>query len=156
MRIDTVFSIMNWGIVVPWSMLVFAPKARITRLLVHSMVPCLILAPLYAFLLFGDRPGPQGASFFSLEGVTRIFTTPWTIVACWIHYLIFDLFIGAWEVRDAERLGIKHLFVVPSVVLTLLFGPIGLLSWALLRTMLRRRISNDETASNDGLRTRTG
>jgi Domain of unknown function (DUF4281) len=146
MDIDHVFLIANWGVLPFWLLLVVLPRAAATKRLVHSMIPCLLLAPLYGALLFGDRPGPQGASFSTLMGVTHIFTTPWTITACWIHYLIFDLFVGAWEVRDAERLGIRHAYVVPSVVLTLLFGPLGLLSYALLRGILRGRWVNTESA----------
>lgn len=144
MTIEHVFLIANWGVLPPWLLLVFAPRWRVTKLCVHSIAPALLLAPLYAVLLFGDRPGPVGASFWTLEGVTRIFTTPWTITACWIHYLVFDLFVGAWEVRDAQRLKIRHPFVVPSLVLTLLFGPVGWLSWSLIRAVARRRFSVDE------------
>ena len=145
MRIDTVFAVVNWGIVVPWLLLALAPTAKVTRVMVHSLVPCFVLTPIYAFLLFADRPGPQGANFFSLEGVTHIFSTPWTIVACWFHYLVFDLFVGAWEVRDARRLGIRHLYVIPSLALTLMFGPIGLFSWGIVRAIAKRRVSTDET-----------
>ena len=144
MTIEHVFLIANWGVLPPWLLLVFAPRWRVTKLVVHSIAPVLILAPLYAVLLFGDRPGPVGASFWTLEGVTKIFTTPWTITACWIHYLVFDLFVGAWEVRDAQRLKIRHPFVVPSLLLTLLFGPVGWLSWSLVRAVARRRFSVDE------------
>ncbi|MCC6525462.1 MAG: DUF4281 domain-containing protein [Polyangiaceae bacterium] len=146
MGIEHVFLLASYGVVPAWLLLVVAPRARITRLVVHSFAPCLLLAPLYGVLLFGDQPGPEGASFFTLEGVSRIFTTPWTVTACWIHYLVFDLFVGAWEVRDAERLGVRHLYVVPSLVLTLLFGPLGLLSWGLLRLALCRRLSTEERA----------
>ncbi len=149
MGIDQVFLVADWSVIPAWLLLVFAPHAGLTKRLVHSVFPCLLLAPLYGALLFGDSPGPQGASFFTLEGVTHIFTTPWTITACWIHYLVFDLFVGAWEVRDARRLGIRHLFVVPSVVLTLLFGPLGFLSWSLLRGLLRRRWSTAEEPLNE-------
>ncbi|MCA9606244.1 MAG: DUF4281 domain-containing protein, partial [Myxococcales bacterium] len=62
-------------------------------------------------------------------------------IACWLHYLIFDLFVGAWEVRDAERLGLSHLFVVPSLVLTLMFGPVGLMSWLAVRAIAKRRFA---------------
>ncbi|MFO0616761.1 MAG: ABA4-like family protein [Polyangiaceae bacterium] len=144
MTIDHVFLIANWGVLPPWLLLVFAPRWRVTRVVVHSIAPCLVLAPLYGFLLFADRPGPEGASFWTLAGVTHIFTTPWTITACWIHYLVFDLFVGAWEARDAERLRIRHVFVVPSLVLTLLFGPLGWLSWGLVRWIWKRRFSTSE------------
>jgi hypothetical protein len=63
------------------------------------------------------------------------------LLAGWIHYLAFDLFVGSWEVRDAQRVGIHHLFVVPCLVLTVLFGPIGLLLYLLLRAALRRRLA---------------
>jgi len=44
------------------------------------------------------------------------------LLAGWTHYLAFDLFIGGWEVRDAQRRGIPHLLIVPALVLTFLFG----------------------------------
>lgn len=134
-----IFAIVNFSVLPAWALLVAAPKATVTKAVVHSGLYPIVLATAYAVLLFGDSPGPQGADFFTLEGVTQIFTTPRTIIACWIHYLIFDLFIGAWEVRDAARLRIPHYLVVPSALLTLLFGPIGLATWLLLRGVLRKR-----------------
>ena len=57
----------------------------------------------------------------------RLFGDEALLLAGWVHYLAFDLFVGSWEVRDAQRLGIPHLLVVPCLVLTFLFGPVGLL-----------------------------
>ncbi len=141
MNVETVFAVCNYGVVPFWLLLVVAPRSKAADFLVHSPLPAALLVPVYAWLLFGDDPGPQGASFFTLEGVTRIFTTPKTITACWIHYLVFDLFVGAWETRDAKRLGIPHVAVVPCLVLTLLFGPIGFLVYLALRFGLRRRFT---------------
>ena len=61
-----------------------------------------------------------------------LFENPWLLLAGWAHYLAFDLFIGGWEVRDAQRRGIPHLLVVPALVLTFLFGPAGLLLYLLI------------------------
>lgn len=47
------------------------------------------------------------ASFMTLEGVMTFFTSPHVALAGWVHYLAFDLFIGAREVRDVLRRGIK-------------------------------------------------
>jgi hypothetical protein len=146
MSLEIVFAICNYAIVPPWVMLVVAPRWTWTSRVVHGAMPFVLLSIAYAILLFGDRPGPQGAHFFSLDGVTRIFTTPRTIIACWVHYLVGDLFLGAWEARDAERLAIPHRYVIPSLVLTLLFAPVGLSSWLLVRAALRRRISLREEA----------
>lgn len=142
-----IFAVLNYSVLPAWLLLVFAPRWRGTRVLVHSGVFLFVLGLAYALLLFGDRPGPQGASFWTLEGVTRIFTTPRTIIACWVHYLIFDLFVGAWVTRDAARLGIKHVYVVPSLLLTLMFGPIGLMSWLALRAVWKKRFTLEESAA---------
>jgi len=123
---ETIFLICNNGVVPFWALLVFAPKWSWTRRLVHSGLFAALLIPVYALMLWSDTPGPQGASFFSLAGVMQIFTTPRTVVACWIHYLIFDLFVGAWEARDAQRRGVPHWLLVPCLVMTLMFGPVGL------------------------------
>jgi hypothetical protein len=57
----------------------------------------------------------------------------WALLAGWTHYLAFDLFIGGWEVRDAQRRGIPHLLIVPALVLTFLLGPAGLLFYLAIR-----------------------
>lgn len=141
-----IFIVLNYSVLPAWLLLAIAPKWRGTRVLVHSGAYPLVLGAAYALLLFGDHPGPQGASFWTLEGVTRIFTTPRTIIACWVHYLIFDLFVGAWLTRDAARLGIAHVYAVPSLFLTLMFGPIGLMSWLGLRALLKKRFTLEESA----------
>ncbi len=145
---EIVFSILNYSVLPAWLALAFAPRSRFTELVVHSGAMCALLAIPYAILLFGDSPGPQGAHFFSLDGVTRIFTTPHTIIACWTHYLVFDLFVGAWEARDCQRLGLSHVWVVPSLFLTLMFGPLGLLSWLAIRAIARRRTTLREAETS--------
>ncbi len=73
-----------------------------------------------------------------------LFEEPEAVMAGWIHYLVFDLFIGAWEVRDARRLKIPHLAVVPCLVLTFMLGPVGLLLYLILRWSMRRAFVLDE------------
>jgi hypothetical protein len=68
-----------------------------------------------------------------LADVRALFSNDFLLLAGWIHYLAFDLFIGSWEVRDARRLGIHHLTVVPCLVLTFMLGPVGLLLYLALR-----------------------
>jgi hypothetical protein len=76
-----------------------------------------------------------------LTEVARLFENRSLLRAGWIHYLAFDLFIGSWEVRDSQRLGIRHLLVAPCLLLTFLFGPIGLAAYLGLRAGLRRRLA---------------
>lgn len=110
-----------------------------------SLIPGL-LAVLYAALIAARWGGAEGG-FSSLADVRKLFADPWLLLAGWVHYLVFDLFIGAWEVRDAGRLGIPHLLVVPCLVLTFLLGPVGLLLYGIVRAVRTRRLLVDEAAA---------
>ena len=83
----------------------------------------------------------EGAGFGDLESLMKMFQSPWAVVAGWIHYLVFDLFIGAWIVRDARRQGINHWLTVPFLFVTLMAGPAGLMLYLLLRLAMKRDTS---------------
>jgi len=74
--------------------------------------------------------------------VMKLFTNEWAALAGWIHYLAFDLFVGCWEVRDAQAKNISHWYVIPCLILTFLFGPIGFLLYSILRLFLAREVKN--------------
>jgi hypothetical protein len=59
-----------------------------------------------------------------------------------VHYLAFDLFVGSWEVRDSQRRRMPHLFIIPSLVLTFLLGPVGFLTYCALSRFWRVQESN--------------
>jgi hypothetical protein len=138
MDLDLVFLVVNYSVMPAWLLLVLAPRWRWTQRVVHSALVPLLLGTAYGLLLFTDPHGSPEGSFFTLDGVMAIFTSRQTVIACWIHYLIFDLFVGAWEVRDATRRGIRHVWVVPCLALTLMFGPLGLLAYLVLRGLNTR------------------
>lgn len=140
----TVFLVCNTGVIPFWVLLAAAPGWVWTGRLVHSLAVPAALGTVYAAaLLLADAP--DGAGFGSLDGVMRFFDAPWAALAGWVHYLVFDLFVGAWEVRDARRLGIPHAAVLPCLLFTLMLGPIGLGLYLALRLALRRRAGLAET-----------
>lgn len=138
---DTVFLVCNYGVLPAWLLLVVAPTWEWTQRLVHAVWIPALLALVYAWALFTSGPAPDGASFGTLQGVMLFFTVPKAALAGWVHYLAFDLFIGAWEVRDAKRNTVPHLAVVPCLVLTLMLGPVGLALYLALRFGLRRSLA---------------
>ena len=71
--------------------------------------------------------GQSGGGFDSLPAVRQLFSNDWALLAGWVHYLAFDLFVGAWIARDAERAGVSRWFLIPVLPLTFLFGPGGFL-----------------------------
>ncbi len=119
-----------------WLLLLVAPRWRWSQLLATFAAP-LLLAALYLLLLTSHRM-PPGSGFGSLSQVSVLFQSPFALLAGWIHYVAFDLFTGAWEARDAKRVGISQWLVAPCLLLTLFFGPVGLALYLLLKLMLRR------------------
>ncbi len=147
MPLEILFKGANFAVLPFWLLLLVAPRWRGTQLLVHGPAVVLLLTPIYAYMLFGYGPSPQNVDMTTLYGVMSAFTAPHIVVAGWIHYLIFDLFIGAWETRDALRLHIPQLFVIPCLLATLVVGPVGLLLYVIVRFITRGVIQYDETVS---------
>jgi len=144
MALETLFTVANYSVLPFWLLLIVAPRSSWTQRLVNGPVFVLLLTPIYAYLLFGYGPAPEGMEFRSLYGVMIGFSAPHIVVAGWIHVLIFDLFVGAWETRDAERRGIPHLWVIPCLITTLMIGPVGLLLYVLVRFFRTRVLEYDE------------
>jgi hypothetical protein len=125
------FQYANTTALLSWVALIVQPKkaAQVLRFLVPAA-----LAVLYIWALLNAPPNPAGG-FGSLEQVKALFTQDRAILAGWVHYLAFDLFVGCWETMDARERGISHLLVIPCLGLTFMFGPVGLLLYLALRTV---------------------
>jgi hypothetical protein len=139
MAAEQIFSICNFSVLPGWLLLVVAPRWRWTHRIAALALPLGLAAVYLALLVVNFRKGEGG--FGSLAEVARLFENRYLLLAGWIHYLAFDLFIGSWVVRDAGRLRITHAYVVPCLLLTFLFGPAGLLTWFLIRTSVRGRFA---------------
>jgi hypothetical protein len=96
-----------------------------------TLVP-LTLSLAYAGLVLAFWTRAEGG-YRTLAEVMTLFTNQEIALAGWVHYLAFDLMIGAWEVRTARREGIAFPAVVPCLLLTFLFGPAGYLAFSMLR-----------------------
>ena len=136
MNWDQAYLFINALIVPGWVLLIFLPRSKLTNALVHSMLyPALMgsiyVAALIAAMFFGQSS--QDASMSSLQGVMALFDHPNGIIIGWTHYLVFDLFVGAWISRDALSRKVPYWRVVPALFFTLMFGPVGLLIYALVR-----------------------
>ena len=119
-----------------WALLIVAPGATLTRQYVHSGVIPIVLGTAYAVLLFCGMALGQaadGAGMGSLDGILALLSHPVGALTGWAHFLVFDLFVGAWIARDAQTLGLRHAGTVPVLILTLVFGPLGLAAHVLRR-----------------------
>ena len=133
MTAERLFSLLNLIAIAGWLPLIFLARFRWARSVVPIAIPAL-LGVVYTAIIVTTFAGSEGG-FSSLADVRTLFENPWALLAGWTHYLAFDLFVGGWEVRDAHDRGVSHLFVVPALVLTFLFGPAGWLLYLLTRTL---------------------
>lgn len=138
MNPDTLFQVANPLALAGWIALALAPVApRALGLLAGAVVP-LVLSAGYAAIVLAHWSSAEGG-FGSLQAVAQLFRSPWLLLAGWVHYLAFDLLVGAWEVRTARREGIGHLLVLPCLVATFLFGPAGYLLFQAVRLSSKAR-----------------
>jgi len=147
MNYESVFSLLNASVLPAWLLLVFCPTAHITKSFVHSGIYALALGVFYVvafgFAIVGGHA--EGADFTTTAGISLLFQHPNGVLVGWCHYLVFDLFVGAWIGRDSMRRNLPHWLVVPCQLLTFILGPIGLLSYMLLRLATGKGTSLIET-----------
>lgn len=134
----TLFQITGPLAMLGWLALALSPLApRLADWVAALVIPALLSVAYTALILvhWSDAPG----GFDSLSNVMALFTDPAVALAGWVHYLAFDLFVGAWITRTARAEAIPHLLILPCLVLTFLFGPAGLLAFLILRASLTLR-----------------
>lgn len=143
MKAEQIFTVVNLIAIAGWLLIAILPTWKYSRYLVLSGAIPLLLSVAYLVLIvlfFGRAEG----GFGSLPDVMKLFTNEWAVLAGWIHYLAFDLFIGSWEVQDSQRNGISHILVIPCLFLTFMFGPIGFLLYAAIKLFMPRKGDNDD------------
>lgn len=125
-----------------WVALAASPQgARWTprvRQVAGRFVP-LLFSVVYVVLFAAKGMGDGG--YDSLAAVQRLLAVPELLLAGWLHYLAFDLFVGAWIAERAGASGLPHLVVLPLLALTFMFGPAGLLAFALVQAVRTRRMT---------------
>jgi len=138
--LNRIFLISNIIAALGWLLLFITPSYAIANQhIIFSLAAanCLI----YGFVLvwgarWDDPEKPRRGNFFSMAGVVRLFEARSAVLVGWVHYLAFDLMIGLFILIDATGHDISHLYIVPVLFLTLMLGPLGLLSYLILRLAL--------------------
>jgi hypothetical protein len=132
--LDLIFRFANTFALLCWVALIFTPRARLTTLLVHRAAAPLLLAGAYALTLaVWGRAAFHDGGFSSLPAVEALFRHRGALLAGWLHYLAFDLFVGGWISRDGLERGARSWQLAPFLLLTFMFGPVGLLLYRLFR-----------------------
>lgn len=136
---ERLFEIASAFVLIGWLALIVAPLRRGLAVTVARLVVVLLCGGYFAMVVAGlAGPGlPAGANFDSLGGVRLLLSTPEALLAGWVHYLAFDLFIGSWQVEDAPAAKVPHWLLLPCLVLTFVAGPVGLLMYFIVKAARR-------------------
>ena len=137
---DILFSIVNSVAMAGW--IILATGIALNR----SVFMGVLAGQAWPFLLSALYTILIAAFFFKAEGgfdtlahVQQLFTSPWVALAGWVHYLAFDLFMGAVIAHGVLQQGLSRLFLVILLPLTFLFGPIGYFLFVILRTAFSKK-----------------
>jgi Domain of unknown function (DUF4281) len=145
---ETVFSIVNTTALIAWIVLLLAvwrDNDWLRDQVLGRFVP-LAFAAIYTALivLFFGR---GGGGFDSLANVKMLFTFDWLVLAGWVHYLAFDLFVGTWIARQVMRQGLSRWWLIGLLPLTFMFGPIGLLAFEAVKLVTRSSLQPESGAT---------
>ena len=127
---DAAFSAAGQLAIGGWLLLIVAPRWRLGRMVAGLVVPGLL--SLGYFVLIAVHWHEASGGFSSLDAVAVLFASRPMLLAGWIHYLAFDLLIGAWLLGRSQREGIPHWAMIPVLAFTFLFGPAGYLLYRLI------------------------
>lgn len=123
---ETLFSIHSSLAMVGWLLLAFGPLAPRWIYRISGLgLPGFLSVSYFALIL--TYWSTMEGGYDSLQNVIALLSNPNGAQAGWVHFLAFDLFIGAWGWQQARANGVPHLLTLPALGLTFLFGPVGLL-----------------------------
>jgi hypothetical protein len=138
MSMETLFAISSPIAMLGWIALLIAPIIPKWSDRIATYISPGLLSLAYMSIILAFWSGAEGG-FDTLANVQLLFTQSEIAMAGWLHYLAFDLFMGAWIVREARKAGISHWLILPILPLTLLFGPIGYVLFLALKTSVSLR-----------------
>jgi ABA DEFICIENT 4-like len=124
-----------------WVLMIALPNWRGTQRVMQSRLAVIPLLAVYAVLIIPQLPGILSlfvrAEPVKLDELARFLGRPDATLVAWIHVLAFDLFVGRWAYRDSRQRRIPVWLTAPILLLLMLFGPLGLLLYLLVRTQFR-------------------
>jgi hypothetical protein len=127
-----------------WALLVFAPSWIGTDRLLHRIWMPIAFGVWIVSLAVLRPAAPAGAGMGSLQAVMLLTNGPHGTLLTWTLLMGWDLFAGAWLARDALRRKIHHAWVVLCLLVTFVFGLLGLLLHFAIRSGLQRTTSLHE------------
>tara|TARA_B110000444_G_scaffold165839_1_gene154983 strand:+ start:272 stop:745 length:474 start_codon:yes stop_codon:yes gene_type:complete len=144
--IETLYMWVNLGVLPFWLMIIVFPRSHLCKYLVTSIFPFFILSGAYIFVLYRsyllgyDFTG-NFSLYLGLDELSRLFDSYLYLMIFWTHFVAFNLFIGGWIVKDAQKFNINKILLAIPLIITYLIGPIGLFIYWIIRIFYAKRMS---------------
>ena len=136
---ETLFSIAGVIAMAGWLFLLFSPLIPKWSDRIAGTILPVVLSLGYVMLLIMPSSGSAGG-FGTLADVMELFSFQQAALAGWLHFLAFDLIVGAWACRTARAEGVSFWLVALCLPVIFLFGPAGLLAFQAIRSLRFRMI----------------
>ena len=141
MTIDLIFNGANLFVLPFWALIIFLPNWKVTRKIMESFIPFILLVAVYIYLLISSLTPESIAALSSstLSDIAKFFGEESGAATGWVHFLVMDLFVGRWIYWEGQRTGV---WTSHSIILCLFAGPLGLLSHILTSWLSQNFLSN--------------
>jgi hypothetical protein len=144
--LETLFLFVNLLPLPFWFLMIVLPHWRGTQRVMRGRLAVMPLLAAYTVFLLPLLPSFLSLPFrhepLRLSELAQLLSRPEAALVAWIHFLAFDLFVGRWAYRDSRERRVSAWLMAPVLLLTLLFGPLGLLLYLMLRTQFRLEQAN--------------
>ena len=134
MNTNLLFNIDNIFVLPFWALMIILPNWEVTRKVMQSYIPFVILAGIYLYFFVGaiNPESAQALASPKLADLARAFADEKVTATGWAHFVIMDLFVGRWIYWEGQKTGV---WTIHSLILCLFAGPIGLLSHILTEAL---------------------
>jgi hypothetical protein len=137
MNTNLLFNIDNIFVLPFWALMIILPNWEVTRKVMQSYIPFVILAGIYLYFFVGaiNPESAQALASPKLADLARAFADEKVTATGWAHFVTMDLFVGRWIYWEGQKTGV---WTIHSLILCLFAGPIGLLSHILTEALGKR------------------
>ena len=142
---ENIYLIANIGVIPCWLLLIFLPRATITKILVKSVVIPLLLSTAYIFISYQIYITENIFEIFNLylglDELYSLYSNEGFLLIFWLHFLTINLFAGSWIANDAQNFSVSRPLVIISLIATYFTGPVGLVLYWLIRIFYSKKIN---------------
>ena len=148
--LDQWFAIAGQAAMAGWVVLIFLPRRWPLLLALPRFVIPFAISLIYAGFAMSHIFTVEGGGFGSLDQVAALFSSREMLLAGWVHYLAFDLFIGGWIAVEADKIGLNRVVQAPILLATFMLGPVGLALFLVIRLIIERPAVAPSARSGSG------